>query len=241
MTPLAVIIFLAVCFLGTVLQAVSGFGLAITAMTILPFVLPYNTALAVTTLICLSTNVVFTIRMRRYIQWKRLVPVLIAFALTSGGIILLSVGQSDELLKKLLGGALVLFSIYFAFFNGRIQIKPRPRNGAIAGGLAGITTGLFGIGSPPMAVYLLSVCESNEDYFGSIQAYFTLSSIFTLGMRFTSGLITLEVGKWWLMGLIPLYLGMFVGKKIFDRMNPAILRRVVYVFMAISGLSMVLQ
>ena len=42
-------------------------------------------------------------------------------------------------------------------------------------------------------------------------------------------------------GPYPLYLGMFVGKKIFDRMNPAILRRVVYVFMAISGLSMVLQ
>lgn len=242
MTPLTIGLFLCCCLIGTVLQTVSGFGFGIFCMSVFPYFMPsYNSSIGLSTLLSVTTTAYIAWKMRRYINWKNLLPPMVTFTITSAAIITFASGQSDTLLKKLLGGALIALAVYFVFFNGKITIRPTVVNGAIAGVLGGVLSGLFGMGGPPMVVYTLAVSKDNDEYMGTTQAYFALTSVYTTVVRILNGVFTAEVAMLYPMGLVVVLLGTVIGRRLFSRLDAQRLKQVVYVFMAASGLLMIVQ
>ena len=237
-----VVIFLCAVFIASIIQGVSGFGFGIFVMTIFPFLFPtYTTGVTISSLLSLGTNSVIAFRMRKHICWKNLWIPVIFNVLCSTLAIVFSVGQSDAILKKMLGVFLILMSIYLMFWGGKIKIRPTKLNGAIAGSLGGILNGLFGMGGPPMVVYLLSCSESNEEYMGTIQTYFTLCGICTFGVRAANGMVTATTLQYSLIGLVALFAGVWASLKVFRKLNPNMLRKIVYGFMILSGIIMLWQ
>ena len=57
-------------------------------------------------------------------------------------------------------------------------------------------------------------------------------------VRAFNGLITTQVLGLWILALFALLIGGTIGGKIFNRVNAAVLRRMVYAIMAISGCTM---
>ncbi|MBC8531829.1 sulfite exporter TauE/SafE family protein [Gehongia tenuis] len=241
MTPGTILIFLAAALIGSFIQTVSGFGFGIFVMSIFPYFMPsYGEGVAVSTALSLTMTVIIVWKLHKHIIWKWIIPPICSFFVVSAVCITLSAGQ-DQLLIKLLGGALILMSIYFLFFSGRIHIRPTKINGAIAGGLGGVLGGLFGMGGPPMVVYLLSLSDSNEQYLANIQTYFVITGTFTFLVRVLNGMVTATVLTYWAIGIPILFLGIFIGHKVVKRLNPDNLKKLVYVFMALSGLSMLIK
>ena len=61
-------------------QRTTGFGFGIFIMTMLPFFLPtYGEATTLSGLLAITTSAVIVWRMRSYVTWKRLWPILLTF------------------------------------------------------------------------------------------------------------------------------------------------------------------
>lgn len=241
MTMGTTIIYLASCSMSALIQSVSGFGFAIFMMSVIPNFMPYATSTVLSGLLSLGTNVANVTRYRKRINWKLIIVPAISYFIISYLVINFAAGSSDATLKKILGVVLIILSIYFLFFSSRIRIKPTKRNGAIAGGLSGVMGGLFSMSGPPIVVYMLSTNTEKEEYLGTIQTFFLITNVYTSVLRILKGMVTLDM--LWLVGagMICSGLGFIVGVRLLKRIDAAMLKKIIYGFMAISGLSMILR
>lgn len=85
-------------------------------MSIFPYFMPsYAGGVAISSMLSLTTTVLIAFRYRRSVLWNLLPIPMASFVVFSTLAIYLSGGQSDALLKKLLGIVLIGMSIYFLF------------------------------------------------------------------------------------------------------------------------------
>lgn len=239
MTPSMIAVFVAACLTGAVIQCVTGFGFGIFVMTIFPFFMPsYVAGVTVSQLLSFTMTLYLAYTLRKEASFKLIVVPLMGYAVSNAVCVALSLSQSDAVLKKMLGVFLFLLSIYFVFFSDKVKIKPTKTNGVITGLLSGALSGMFGAGGPPIVIYLLSVTDSPRQYLANIQCFFALSSMYNLSMRVLNGMINETVLGYWVIGIPVVYLGIFIGKKVSRNIDAMTLKRLVYAFMAVSGLIM---
>ena len=100
---------------------------------------------------------------------------------------------------------------------------------------------LFGMGGPPISAYYLSDSDSNEEYLANIQFYTVLSNVYVNTVRVANGLYGRLELILWAVGIFAVLLGGQLGKRIFSRLDGDALRRLVYAFMAVSGVIMLLK
>lgn len=241
MPPLTFAAAFSVSLIGAVIQAVCGFGYGPVNMSLLPYLFPYAQAVALSGL-CGSTTAVFVAASSfRYIRWKTVLPCALTALVFAALSVQLSAGAADGFMVRSLGAALVALGVYSIFFSGRLRIRPTPRNGTIAGALAGALSGLFSVGGPPMALYLLAATDSNDEYRASLNAHFCFTACITTFMRWRNGAFTAATIRAYGLVLVSLLLGAWIGGKIFRRLNPKRLRLLVYGYLIASGLLMLFK
>lgn len=228
------------CFIvsctGSLIQRITGFGYGIFVMMFFPhFIGSYGEANALSGMISATTSIVVAYSLRKQINWKNIPAPLICSSITSYIAVQFMSGQTDKMLTMLLGFALVILSIYFIFFSGKIQFKPALWKGALAGALSGIMNGLFAMGGPPMVIYFMMSSKDMKEYLATIQMYFALSNIYTTAIKASAGYVTPSVLIFYVIAALSALLGVFLGKRVFNRCKPSLLKKAVYVFMAISG------
>lgn len=220
-------------------QRVSGFGLGIFAMIFFPYFFPSQAmAATVSGLISCIGSGINAIKYRKSIQWKAMLPLLCAALCIIPLAVMVSASAPDHILKPLLGVVLILLSIYFLFFSSKVHIRPTVGNGILFGAMGGALSGLFSTGGPPAVLYLIHACSGNLAYFATIQAYFSMTNLFTAVSRALNGMITKEVLILFVLGMVGWWIGDFIGAKVFSRLNPQRLKQVIYVGMIISGVLM---
>lgn len=169
------------------LQGLTGFGSGIVLAMVYPYLIgvthtaAMNQALAL--LICASN----AFRYRRYIRWKALIrPVALYMPLFF--VALMAARRVDvSTLKPLLGVFLILLSVYFLCFSGRIHLHPNWRTELICVAMSAVVDAFWGLGGPAMAVYFLSVTEHKEAYLGILQSFFLAINVYSVGVRVLSG------------------------------------------------------
>ena len=239
MSPIEVVLLLAFSLLGAVVQSTTGFGFAITLMSVIPhFMDSYLECAALSSLGGLFISLMVTIKNFRNANFKIMLPPIIGYAVACGIAVPLSKHIPTESLSKALGVVLIAASIYFVFFNNKFRIKPTFVNGILAGSLAGAGGALFAVAGPPMVVYLISTTDDKDVYRATSLAFFTLSSLYSTSMRVVNGIITLRVILTFLPMLVMIGLGFIIGNKIFAKINIDMIKKAVYALMAISGLTM---
>lgn len=234
-----IIAFLAVCTAGGMVTAVSGFGFVLLVMMFFPYILPsYAAGVAVCGILSVLSSGYLTVRLWTKVRWKRIfVPIAAYFAVNTAVIAFASV-QPDAVLKKLLAVTLILLSLYFFFFGGKMKFRPTVFSGIIFGAISGVLGGFFSVSGPPVVLYMLAASEDNDTYMANIQAYFTVTSLYSTVMRSIYGMINIPILLYSGIGFIAVLVGLFLGKKLFSRLDPAMLRRVIYAVMMLSGIVM---
>ena len=228
------------CFIvsctGCLIQRITGFGYGIFVMMFFPHFMPsYGEANALSGMVSAVTSIIVAFSLRKHIQWKLIPAPLIGSIITSYIAVQFMSGQNDKTLKLMLGVALIILSIYFFFFAGKIKFKPSLWKGAVAGSISGVMNGLFAMGGPPMVIYFMVSNKDMKDYLATIQMYFALSNIYTTAIKASAGYVTKEVLVFFAIACISALVGVFFGKKIFSHCKPDLLKKVVYGFMAVSG------
>ena len=240
MEPISAILLTIVCIGAGFVQRVSGFGLGIFAMIFLPYFLPSATAAASIVGICsMVTSSMNAVRYRKDISLRKVLPMLVAALLSTTAAVFFSSRVPKNIFEILLGGVLVVLSIYFLFFGKTVKIRPGTVNGVISGTLSGVLNGLFSTGGPPAVVYLTEVSSTNAEYFAGIQFFFAASNIYATLVRVFSGIITLDVLAFSVFGLLGCVLGNFIGRFVLDKLDGEKLKRIIYIGMVISGVVMI--
>lgn len=225
------------CTIASFIQRVSGFGFGIFIMTILPLIMPsYGEATTLSGILSALQSAYVLISIWRLVTWKQLLPILGAFFVSSYIAIQFVSYVSDTHLKQILGGVLVVMSIYFLFVSERIRIRPTLGMQFSMGTLSGMMGGLFAMQGPPAVLYFIASEQDKRRYLAMTQAYFFIGNIAMTGFRASEGYLTTDVGLATLYALSGIVIGSLIGKYVFDMISPMTLRKIVYLYMAISGL-----
>ncbi len=239
MTPVAIALFLLSCMAGALVQATTGFGFGILCMTIFPYILPsYLQATAVSSICVATMSTMVAVRYRKHINFKIILPLFAGYSVASVWSVQYAKAQAEGFMIRLLGIILILVSVYFVFFSEKVRIRPTFLNGVVAGLLGGAGSGMFSIGGPPIVIYLMSAISDKDEYRACSLAYFAIGSWYVSAARWLNGVFDAQTVHLWLMAIAALCAGTYIGNRIFDRINAATLKRLVYCFMAISGVTM---
>jgi len=238
MSPLSIAMLTIGCIGGAIVQSTTGFGFGIVSMVFLPYMMGYLEATALAGLGAAVISASVAIKNWKKANFKIVAPLITAYAITMAIALKIAKKSSNETLTKALGIMLICVSIYFMFFNNKIRIKPTFTNGLIAGALGGLGAGFFSIGGPPTVIYILSCTDDKEEYRSSQLVYFTMTGIYSSGVRIVNGIVTKEVWIMFGISIIALLIGTYIGGVIFHKINADKLKKLIYAVMAVSGVTM---
>ena len=218
-------------------QRTTGFGFGIFIMTLLPFLMPsYAEATTLSGLLALTTSAIITFRMRKFITWKRLIPILLTFMAVSAVAICMLTRIHDNTLRKILGIVLMITSLYFAFFKERIRLKTTLPYQIGAGTVSGIMGGFFGMQGPPAVLYFISSEPDNNHYMAMAQTYFLIGNAMMTVVRASNGFLTAAVGKNYVLCIGAVIIGTLLGSWTFRHIPAKIFPYIVYSYIGVSGL-----
>jgi len=227
--------------LGGFVQTVSGFGCGIVIMLFLPYFMPIIQASGLSVLICIILNVLLVLKYRKAINTKLVfAPAVISF-LISTICIYYSTRVDLSSMKMVFSLFLIALAVYFIFFSEKIKLKPNIQTVLICATLAGAANGLFGIGGPPMALYFLTVTTTKEEYIGTTQTYFLLTSAYTTAVRIMGGILNKELLLIAIPGILAVLLGEWIGVQVVDKISPKKMKRIIYLALAAAGIITFLQ
>lgn len=232
----AILLFL-LCIISSFVFRTTGFGFGIVIMTVLPSLMPsYGEATALSGLLAMSMSVVVAYRTRKYVTWKRLLPMLLTFGIISAIAIFTLKRLDDVVLRKILGVILVLISIYFTFFSGKIHLKTTIPYQIGAGTISGFMGGFFGMQGPPAVLYFVSSEPDKDHYLAMMQHYLLLGNIMMTFVRWRHGFVTPTVGMSYLYGIGGVIIGANLGSWVFNRIPNKYFKYVVYGYIAVAGI-----
>ena len=209
------------------IQRTTGFGFGIFIMTMLPFLMPsYGEATTLSGLLAITTSASIAWRLRGYVTWSRLWPILLTFIIVSTIAIFALTRIEDHILRRILGVALILISIYFMLFSQRIKLPTTKKVQVGAGTLSGLMGGFFGMQGPPAVLYFIQSEPTKEHY---------MANVMMTGVRAYNGFFTITVAIDYLYGLGGVIIGTLLGAYVFKHIPNHIFRYIVYAYICFSG------
>ncbi len=220
------------------MQRVTGFGFGIIVMTMFPYLLPsYGEATALSGLLAVVTAMLPALRTVKEVPWKKLIPILLTFLVVSFLAVHVVTKVDSADLKHVLGGVLIVISLYFFFLNDRIRIRPTVPLQVGLGSLSGVMGGLFAMQGPPAVIYFMSTASDKREYIALTQWYFFSGNLMMSLFRARAGLVTPSVLEGWIVSVPAVLGGLWIGAKLFDKIRIEVLRKTVYVFLGLSGVA----
>lgn len=236
MSATTIILLIAFCTGASFVQRVSGFGFGIFIMTMLPHLMPsYGEATTLSGVLSATQSLYVLIAIYKYIDWKKLLPILLTFLVASYFAVQYVSMVTDTHLKHLLGVVLLVMSIYFLIISERIHLRPTLPMQVSMGTLSGLMGGLFAMQGPPAVLYFVATETDKQRYMALTQAYFFIGNVFMTIYRAQCGFMTETVSWGWLYALVGVVIGSWIGKKVFERISAPVLRKIIYGYMAVSG------
>ena len=204
----------------------------------LPYLMPTTEAVTLAAMVSLSATLLNVFSYRKHIMYKIALPMVATALIFIEIAVRFSARVPEATFKMLLGAVLIVLSIYFLFFNKNVKIKPTIFSGALFGTFSGILGGLFSTSGPPAVLYLSSAISENVVYFATIQFYFCITNLYNIFARIKAGIVGWDIWPFVVAGVLGSYVGNFIGKKVFDKLDSKKLKTIIYIGMIISGIVM---
>ena len=227
-----------ILFLAAFTQGLSGFGVALVAMALLPPLIGIMESIALVALVAFVVDFGVLLRYWRSLQFKKVLPLILAsFIGVPVGIFLLR--RADEgLALAILGITLAGYALY-ALSGLRL---PELKGKAWAYGtgfLGGLLGGAYNTPGPPIIMYASCKKWEPDVFKGNLQTFFLQNSIIVLIGHFLSGNLTAEIWTLFWSGFPWLLAGIFTGLAMDRWVNPEVFRKIVLVLLVVMGLRLI--
>jgi uncharacterized membrane protein YfcA len=217
----------------------TGFGIGLISMAMLPFVMAPATAVLVVTIY----TVVFTLGMLaslwRDVRPGSLLPLLAGTVIGMPAGVWLLISVPPGFLKRIIG--LVLLVVVVVEWRG-LYPRALPGRGWAVG--AGILSGALGAGmatpGPPVILYAAAQRWEPRTIRANLQAFFFVNQVVILAGYWWAGLLTSEVARAAFTFAAPAAAGVVAGAACFRRIDERSFRRAVFALLLVSGLVLLL-
>jgi uncharacterized protein len=223
-----------IVFLGSLTQSMIGFGGALVCMPLLLRVLAPTSAGALYALFSLPLQLIIMWRYRHALDirplWRLAVGSLVGIPI---GVLL--VERLDErIILSALGIFLIAYALY-SLYSPRLPIIRRARWDFGFGFSAGLLTGAYNTGGPPLVIYGASHNWTPEQFKGNLQVLFTLSDVVVIIAHLVAGHVDVLVMQHLLISLPVLAAASALGFALSHRVNEAVFRKLVLIFILLVG------
>lgn len=221
-------------FISTLIQSLTGFGLAIVATPLFLMVYDVKQVVILLKLICAVINVVFLFTLFKHVDWKFL-RILFFASLASQplGLLIFQIAPNN-LLKIFLSVVILLFLLLISIKP--ITIKETNFKTALAGFLSGILTIATSMGGPPLILYLANTQRDKVSLRATCIAFFAFTNISSL-IVFLWGGVDLSFALSQMIYLLPAcFVGLWVGNKLFFHLSKQMFKRIMFMMLLISAL-----
>ena len=232
-------LFLAAAFFGGLTSGLSGFAMGLVVSGVwLHIITPDQNALLI--VLCgLVTQGSGIWRVRRAINWRKVLPFIIggAIGVPAGTALLTTVDQGT--LRITMGVLLILYSLYGLLRPalGPVQASlPADLGVGVANGLIG---GLTGLGGVAITIWCQLRGEPKDVQRATFQPVMFMTFVMTAVSLAVAGAYTAETMKLYVLALPALVLGIWCGIKLYGKLDDAAFRRVILILLLASGISLV--
>ena len=216
-------------------QGFSGFGAVMVSLPCLTLLLPIKTVVPLATLMSCCINLMLFIHLRRYLQWPKVIPLLLASlpGIPLGVYFLKYVAPWK--LELLLGAVLISFPFYSRYTRTGEQAT-HSAWAYLAGFCSGCLGGSLGTNGPPIVIYTALQNWDKDEMKASLVGFFFLAHLGAFGFQACSGLVTAKVVTM-VFGALPfLALGGFGGSFCYTKTTSENYRLAITVMLFAMGL-----
>ena len=231
----------AITLFAAFVQGLSGFGFTLVMMSFVTIFLPVDESAVIVTILVMPLVFVNLIMLRKHVNFKRVLPVLITMLIGLPIGILGLVRLSEGVLLLSLG----VFVIITVVIN-EITVRGKTRNlgvpaAAAAGLLSGMFGGAFAVSGPPIALYFTMTVEEKRELKASMLFIMMVQIALRLMILILAGLAGPDLAKTCLILAVPLAAGAFAGLGLFNRAPSALIRRIVQILLVVSSTLLIIR
>ena len=211
---------LLVIFLATLIRSTFGFGEALIAVPLLALSMPIEIAAPVAVLVSITIAAIVVAQDWRQIHVRStgwlLAPTFVGIPF---GVALLT-SAHQHVVKAALGIVIVLFSGYFLLGSKPIELRRDSKPWLLGCGfVAGVLGGAYGMNGPPLVIYGAMRRWSPQHFRATLQGYFLPASMVAMAGYWFAGVWTPVVTHDYLLSLLVVLPGIFLGRAINQRLR----------------------
>jgi len=227
-----------IVLLAVFTQSLSGFGVALVAMALLPPLIGIRLATPLVAVIALTLETVLILRYRQSLDVKAIWRVVLAALIgTPLGVYFLS-RVDEEISLSLLGVVIAGYALY-ALLGLKMPRLDKPIWAYIAGLFGGLLGGAYNTSGPPVILYADCRRWPQDTFKSNLQGYFIVSSVAVVASHVINGNLTSQLWSLFL-GTTPFILvGAVAGLSLDHWLNPVIFRRLVLVLLIVMGIRLI--
>ena len=227
-------------FIGALAAGLAGFAFSAVSGAILLHWVEPTTAVPLLLVCSITTQLLSITKLWHVMQWRQCVPFLI------GGVVGIPVGTTllEDLNAHAFAGAVGMFLVCYGAYmllKPRIVIQSGNRLIDVAIGFAGgITGGSIAFPGAIPTIWCSIRGFAKNDQRGIVQPFILLMQIATLTYFSKLGIIASGITATYLFCVPAVLGGTWLGLCLFDRVDDVMFRRLVLIFLVISGVFLVL-
>ena len=240
-SPGLIALILAVYLVAGFVKGAMGFGLPVVAITVLPFFIPIEEALALNALVIMVTN------LQQIAQagepragFRSAWPMMLGMALMVPVGALFTVGISAPVLMTILGSFVLLF-VVSSFLSPQLRVPHgwERRVGFGMGLVSGFVGALTSSPGPIFVMYVVSLHLPRPRYMAALGFIMTLFGIVLTASYVWVGVVRWEHVPMGLLATVPGVVGSYLGNIVGKRVGIETFRRVVLALLGILAALMI--
>jgi uncharacterized protein len=221
--------------LGGFAKGISGMGLPVVTIPILTLLFDLQTAIAVTILSTLITDIIMLIRTPKSWGLIKNAAALMIFGVCGiivGSYFLININQL--ILSGILGVVILIFVIT-SFFSLLPSFKRLPWLDAVVSLIGGTVQGAAGASGPIISMYMLQMNMSRNQFLFLINSFFVTIDLVQFITVYKLGLYKGAVAYYSLGAIVPALLALAVGLVLQKRISDKVFRNSVLLVMTLSA------
>ena len=231
-------IFLLVLFIANVIQAITGFAGTLLAMPPAMMLIGVHEAKVILNIMAFLSCFVLAVKGYRQIQWKILVQIILYMAIGMVFGIWIFEHLSLDILLPIYAGMIMLIAVKKLLVPKEIKIPQWGLKLILL--IAGVIHGMFVSGGALLVVYATAVLKEKESFRSTIASVWVVLNTGLMISDLLKGYMTYNVMKLTGISIIPLFLAIYVGNKIHEKIDQKAFMKMTYILLFISGISIFL-
>ena len=240
---MVVLICILAFILGGLVKGTLGVGLPLLAVPLMSMVIPSPRAIGMVAVPVVLSNLWQMIDSRRIVQgWLRFWPLIIMQLISTVLTVKFTLSLDAHQMNQMVAGSMLL-ALVLMVLKPTFEVAPaaEKKASAVVGLLSGLLGGVSSLTGPVIITYLMALKLSREEFIGCISIIYLSSGLPLYLAMLYYGRMDLTDLTYSAMALVPMALGLMLGKMIRNKMSENAFRLILYVYLVVMSIALLVR